>query len=40
MTDRERYRVALLDWLACAFAGTAEPVAAPRAPPATHCSKA
>ena len=27
MTDRERYRVALLDWLACAFAGTAEPVA-------------
>src|SRR4051794_14279454 len=27
MTDRERYRLALLDWLACAAAGRSEPAA-------------
>ena len=27
MTDQERYRTALLDWLACASAGAAEPAA-------------
>ena len=27
MNDAERYRVALLDWLACAVAGSTEPAA-------------
>ena len=35
----ERYRVALLDWLACAVGGSrTSPPRAPRGPPATACS--